>query len=1110
MMSKKIKNLGASVDYYCRARLPLPMTGRGLAAALSLRCGRAARALDLTGQSSFTAAVQLTRVTHQHHGATRVVTSVAQASSSRASTRKHRFAGVSDGPMGGSKMHGRRGYASGDDVDIEAVPLPPASREQAAVVASVLERIHVACEAVAGSGKTTTILHCAQAAPHLTFLVLTYNARLKLQTRKRARELGLSNVEVHSFHAMGARYYDGRCRNDEVLRAIVDDDRAPHSRVAFDCLVIDEAQDLTPLLHSFVLKVLRDSRAEAAWRSRGVEIDAATPRPSMLVLGDSRQSIYQFRDADCRFLTMADRGLYNLPPPRGDEGKGEEIGCASTGVPSWRTHTLRTSFRATPSIASFVNDAMLGFPCIAANSRSDLSNPAGPPVTYLVGNAFNVASQELVDEIEYLLDQGYEPDDIFVLTPSLKGAKLNSKTPLAQLENTLVMRLNVPVYVSLADEEELSDALIRGKVCLTTFHASKGLERRVVIVFGFAANYFTYYAKDLPPGVCPNPLYVAATRASERLYLVAEEEKGGKLPFLRVDPEASAALGLRLPPWLRVRRCGKLRPEPNVIPVKTSRFAVTDLVKFLPEKVLADTVATLRAVSTCLPEHDVAIDATVPSSTGRGHIESVSDITGLAVVAAHEHRHTTNEAGSDGRLAGSESTSLAAKLRRGLYKMEKTLEESAAARAARKGGQVSPSDRDVDDVGAMRCIREVLEKDPTHIKDFLRLAAWYEAMEGGYLFRPFQLSHFDWVSTEAAAKCAEVLERHLPTATAGGGQRAVPVRYERLYDVSFRFGTIVTILGAADAVTAARDNGEIFEVKCVQRLLPEHLLQLACYQWLDAMEKIQRHVDEEKTIAERRTSAATSGRPHRGFKGTGKKRREYTEEEATDATTLIDKFERTGGNAGTVLKRAVLLNSRTGEAMELQADLRELTSAVLAMVDQRMRVDVAASDEAFLDACAAAGASLHAPATVPGKSGEAAPAPTSLPLSSTNQSDNIGVSPGRTRTARGVVKRRQPAPGGAKVSSKGGDDSTARRRAAPVRARAASNAAAGGSIIVSRRGMRTKVEAMDSVFVRGEGKRAADLGRKVLLGGDVPRPRGRAPAEFPWWDTVAGEYVSLD
>jgi hypothetical protein len=61
--------------------------------------------------------------------------------------------------------------------------------------------------------------------------------------------------------------------------------------------------------------------------------------------------------------------------------------------------------------------------------------------------------QVLVDEIDWLLNEkGYSPDDIFVLSPTVKGAKLNSKTPLAQLENTLVMLHNVPVYVSVSDE----------------------------------------------------------------------------------------------------------------------------------------------------------------------------------------------------------------------------------------------------------------------------------------------------------------------------------------------------------------------------------------------------------------------------------------------------------------------------------------------------------------------------------------------------------------------------------------------------------------------------------------------------------------------------------
>ena len=466
-------------------------------------------------------------------------------------------------------------------------------------------------------------------------------------------------------------------------------------------------------------------------------------------------------------------------------------------------------------------------------------------MTYLVGNAFDVASQELVDEISFLLEEGYAPDDIFVLTPSLKGAKLNSKTPLAQLENTLVMRLGVPVYVSLADEEELSDSLIRGKVCLTTFHASKGLERPVVIVFGFSDNYFAYYARDAPRAVCPNPLYVAATRASERLYLVGEEEEGGKLPFLRVDPELHSRFGAPLPDWIRVRRCGKMRPPADVVPVPASRFAVTDLVKFLPERTMADVTASLRAETTNAPTRDAAIDGTVPSLAGRGLIESVSDITGLAVVAAHEQRHARREGGGAG--GGSRGTALARRLASGLRKMEKQLEANAAQRRARKDADEVRTDVIVDDVEALRQMREALASEPARVTDFLRLASWYEAMEGGYLFRPFQLSHFDWVPADAAATVAEVLEEHLPTHRGGADVRSVDVRYERRYDVSFRFGApIVTIIGAADVVTAAEPRGEIFEVKCVKKLLPEHILQLALYQWLDAFGRVQARVRDAR------------------------------------------------------------------------------------------------------------------------------------------------------------------------------------------------------------------------------------------------------------------------
>ena len=989
------------------------------------------------------------------------------------------------------------------DVDRAPQPLPPPSPEQAAVVRSVRDRVNVVCEAVAGSGKTTAVLHCARDVPDLTFMVLTYNARLKLTTRQRARELGLANVETHSFHACAARYYVTGCRDDETLARLVEEDAPPRAAMRFDCLVVDEAQDMTPLLHRFVLKLLRDA-------------GTGDGPAQMLILGDSRQSIYQFRDADPRFLTMADRGVYALA----------EKPKSAAASPAWRHHTLRTSFRASPRIASFVNDAMLGFACIKASPRAHLPDGgAGAPVTYMVGNAFQVASQEIADEIEHLLSPrggGYAPDDIFVLTPSLKGAKLNSKTPLAQLENTLVMRCGVPVYVSLADEEELSDALTRGKICFTTFHSSKGLERPVVIVFGFSGDYFTYFARDAPKAVCPNTLYVAATRASERLYVVGEQDEGGKLPFLRLDPAAFEKWGAPLPPWLEVRRCGKLRPPTDAIPVPASSFAVTDLVKFLPEQTTRDATEAVEPVAVEPPISDAEMDQSVPSLAGAGLIESVSDITGLAVVAAHEHRHGVRTRDTE----GAHTTSLARRLQSSLAKMERQLEANAAQRSARKSGDAGGARADliVDDVEAVRQMREVLASPPTRVRDFLKLASWYEAMEGGYLFRPFQLSHFDWVSAEAAAATARVLEKHLPVGREAADARPAPARYEKRYDVSFRFGApIVTIRGAADVVTGAGATGEIFEVKCVQRLLPEHLLQLALYQWLDAFAQIQgviHRARERRRRMDRDAEDKEKKRAHRGFKGTGKTRREYTEEEAEDPVGLLDLFLGAGGDESKVMKRAVLLNARTGETVELRADLRALTAVVLTLVDQRIRTRVSVSDEVFLENAADAGAAIHAAAAEHPEGGGFVPTPAAFADEARNPTFDP-PKPARGR-AGSVESEPKPQPDGVpRERTLGGDvdgEEAVRSERVSEEVRvttAAAAAAAETKTKTPKKKARPKSSkassgaVSDTIVVRGV-ERACDAKRRVLTGGNHPRPRGRAPKGALYWDSVAGAFAAAD
>jgi hypothetical protein len=362
-------------------------------------------------------------------------------------------------------------------------------------------------------------------------------------------------------------------------------------------------------------------------------------------------------------------------------------------------------------------------------------------------------------------------------------------------------------------------------------------------------------------------------------------------------------------------------------------------------------------------------------------------------------------------------------------------------------------------------------------------------MEGGYLFRPFQLSHFDWVSVEAAATTARVLEKHLPVERDAFDARPTPARYEKRYDVSFRFGApIVTIRGAADVVTAAGATGEIFEVKCVQRLLPEHVLQLALYQWLDAFAQIQSKIHRARERRRRMDGDARDEekkRAHRGFKGSGKTRREYTEEEAEDPLGLLDLFSEAGGDESKVMKRAVLLNARTGETVELRADLRALTGVVLTLVDQKIRARVSVSDEAFLKNAADAGAAIHAAAAEHAEGGGFVPTPAAF----TDEARNATFDPPKAARGRGKVERKpKPNPDGvATDETKTPKKKTRPRSKAPVPSGAVS----------------------DTIVVRGVA-RACDAKRRVLTGGHIPRPKGRAPKGTPYWDSVAGSFAAAD
>ena len=153
--------------------------------------------------------------------------------------------------------------------------LPPASSEQMSVVNALKSGSNIILNAVAGSGKTTTALHVATECPIKLVLLLTYNSKLKEETRKRTKELNLNNIEAHSFHAMGFKYYGDDCCRDPGLTSTITFDRPPRRNLPnYDIIIIDEAQDMEKILYSFVCKLFRDIR------------DRYQNVPSMLVVGD--------------------------------------------------------------------------------------------------------------------------------------------------------------------------------------------------------------------------------------------------------------------------------------------------------------------------------------------------------------------------------------------------------------------------------------------------------------------------------------------------------------------------------------------------------------------------------------------------------------------------------------------------------------------------------------------------------------------------------------------------------------------------------------------------------------------------------------------------------
>lgn len=462
--------------------------------------------------------------------------------------------------------------------------LPKHSAEQKYVLDS-LSNNNVIVDSVAGSGKTTCNLHIATHYKTFRLLLLTYNSRLKMETRQKVADLEIKNLETHSYHSFCVKYYDRGSITDAGIKNIINDDTIPLKKFAYDMILLDEAQDISIVYYELVCKIMKDNMKKNI---------------KMCVLGDVNQSIFDFNGADSRYIKYADK-LYTF-----------------NQFP-WMQCKLTTSYRITKEMSIFINQCMMGYDRILSKKTTNIKP------RYIICDTFGALSpnkNRTFLEIEHYLNMNYKPGEIFILAPSLR----NSKSSVRVLENLIKTRLpHIQVFVPTNDDETLDSDVIENKIVFSTFHQTKGLERKVVLIFGFDDSYFRYYKKDVDPNICPNELYVATTRAIEHLSIF-HHYQNDYLPFIKKNKlnhccDVTKYVDLRIP---------KNRDNKNTVDI-----CPTELVRHIPEHVLDKCFEYF--------DFDVVRDESshikIPSKIkGQGYCENVSEITGIAIPTFFEFK----------------------------------------------------------------------------------------------------------------------------------------------------------------------------------------------------------------------------------------------------------------------------------------------------------------------------------------------------------------------------------------------------------------------------------------------------------------------------------------
>ena len=681
------------------------------------------------------------------------------------------------------------------------------SAEQRTVLDFIRAGYNVVVDACAGSGKSTTILSIAQELTGRKIRQFTYNAMLRHEVKEKIQELGLDNLQVHTYHSFAVKYYSAGAHTDTGIRQIIRDNIPPKIPIPFaDIIVLDEAQDMTYLYFQLVVKMAKDmvSLTEDMVSltknmiSNDINHKSITNNLSksfqLLVLGDYMQGLYEFKGADIRYLTKADQIWSILPYLQS---------------PNFKKCTLQTSYRITHQMAKFVNRDMLGEERLKACRD-------GVPVIYIRRPRQQI-EKIVVSIIRRLLDEGESPSDIFILGGSVRGQKSN----IRRMENVLTEH-DIPCYVPMNEVDSPDDRVIDGKVVFSTFHTVKGRQRKYVFVVGFDQGYF-YNSPNIDPTRCPNTLYVACTRATHCLYLL-EDDRSRPLNFLKqTQPIMKQCdyIDFKGMPQTYFRIVQD--PDKSIVTIPTHHVTPTNLIKFVQEDVLEKITPILERIffTECEPsiENTINIPTIIKTKTN-GLYEEVSDLNGIAIPAMY----FDNIYADMDNLGQSNN-------RPGSAKLFEMINESVQ--------EMKPNDH----LFLKRAISTLPEKCETPAQ-YMYLANVYAAVQEKLYSKLKQIrqDEYDWITSEIVEKCCNQMEQNLGHEFQQLDQYIPEIEKTLIhssmdqehvtldallypyfsYDKRFRFNARIDL----------DTPSTLWELKCTSKITLEHLMQVVLYAWI--------------------------------------------------------------------------------------------------------------------------------------------------------------------------------------------------------------------------------------------------------------------------------------